>query len=220
MSDLDQKSAQKPAEADKKSDNIVLDNVSETKEKLAPEIKKEVLEEVFIEKKVEQKIVPAKVEDIIKINVEVLPDDELSEKTLPEIEQKDQIDNIPELEKAESTPEEKIINIKKDLQEPKVIIKEKIIKKELSEGELENLFQKRLLKYLKNARQARQAFYKNNLKLIADKDSLEKFTPRGVSGELKISQRTASRYLSLLFKQGKIMRFGKGRKVYYQTYSK
>ena len=276
MANLDQKSDQKSAEIDKKSDNIVLNNVSETEEELAPEAGKETAKEAFVEKKLEQKVAPAKVENIIETNSKVLAGDELSEKTLPKIEQKEQFDNIPELKKAESMTEEKNINIKKDLHDleikkklvpediknktietktflkgeapeidegsgkknikpketvdikekknellaPRVIIKEKIVKEELSEQELESLFKKRLLEYLKNARQKKRIIYENNLKWIEKGIGAKKFTPRGVASELKISQRTASRYLSRLFKKGKIMRFGKGRKVYYQTYLK
>ena len=101
-----------------------------------------------------------------------------------------------------------------------VIIREKIIEKKLSDEEIKKLYKKILLEYLKNAREKRQAIYENNLKLIEQKNSNEKFTPKSVAKDLKVSRRTASRYLRKLFKQRKVMRFGTGKKLFYQVYAR
>jgi len=120
----------------------------------------------------------------------------------------------PELEVIKNSQEK----IKNNRISPRVIIQEKIIRKELSEEEIKKLYKKILLEHLKNARKKRRAAYENNLKLIGQKNSNEKFTPKSVAKDLKVSRRTASRYLRKLFKQGKIMRFGAGKKLFYQVY--
>ena len=110
--------------------------------------------------------------------------------------------------------------IKNSEASPRVIIREKIIEKKLSEEEIKRLYKKILLEHLKNARKKRRVIYENNLKLIEQKNSNEKFTPKSVAKDLKVSRRTASRYLRKLFKQGKIMRFGAGKKLFYQVYAR
>ena len=100
---------------------------------------------------------------------------------------------------------------------PRVIIKEVIIEKKLTDEEIKILYKKILLKHLKNAREKRQAIYENNLKSIEQKGNNEKFTPKSIAKDLKVSKRTASRYLRKLFNQGKIMRFGNGKRLFYQV---
>ena len=120
----------------------------------------------------------------------------------------------PEITK---NPQEKIKN---NEVKSSVIIREKIIEKELSDEEIKKFYKKILLEHLKNARKKRRAVYENNLKLIVQKSNNEKFTPKSIAKDLKVSQRTASRYLRKLFNQGKIMRFGNGKKLFYQVYAR
>ena len=158
-------------------------------------------------------------------------DQEVSEKTLLTANEQVINDNIllpaennkekAEIKKTEpeiiKNPQEKI---KENEASPQVIIQEKIIEKELSDEEIKKLYKKILLEHLKNAREKRRATYENNLKLIEQKGNNEKFTPKSVAKDLKVSKRTASRYLRKLFKQGKIMRFGAGKKLFYQIYAR
>ncbi|MCK4540535.1 HTH domain-containing protein [Candidatus Parcubacteria bacterium] len=142
--------------------------------------------------------------------------------------QKDLLDTDESLEKLDFEKEKAELEIIKTSQEktkseetpPRVIVQEKIIEKELSDEEIKKLYKKILLEHLKNAREKKRAIYENNLKLIEQKSNNEKFTPKNIAKDLKVSRRTASRYLQKLFKQGKIMRFGNGKKLFYQIYAR
>lgn len=79
---------------------------------------------------------------------------------------------------------------------------------------------KELLKiYLSGFVLVRKAKRERNLQLILDTFTpQDKITNDRVQTLLKVSHRTATAYLSALFKQGKLMRFGTGRKTFYQKY--
>ena len=187
---------------------------------VAPE-QKETKNDVLKEnQEVPKKTLPTANEQIINDNI--LLSNDVQDNISAENNKKKIESNIKEKkEKAEpeiiENPQEKIND---NAISPRVIIKEKIIERELSDEEIKKLYKKILLEHLKNAREKRRAAYENNLKLIEQKGNNEKFTPKSVAKNLKVSKRTASRYLRKLFKQGKVMRFGTGKKLFYQVYAR
>lgn len=87
----------------------------------------------------------------------------------------------------------------------------------------QKILKEKILNFLKNnlsiARQKRKKIQRENLQKILNSFSRQdKITNNKVEKLLRIPDRTASWYLNLLFKQGKIMRFGKNPNIYYQKY--
>lgn len=83
----------------------------------------------------------------------------------------------------------------------------------------EAIFLAKLTNNLIIARQKKKQLQADNLeKILSHFSGADKITNNKVEALLKVSDRTAGRYLETLFKQGKIMRFGKNRFIFYQKY--
>lgn len=83
----------------------------------------------------------------------------------------------------------------------------------------EAIFLAKLANNLIIARQKKKQLQADNLeKILSHFSGADKITNNKVEALLKVSDRTAGRYLETLFKQGKIMRFGKNRFIFYQKY--
>lgn len=94
------------------------------------------------------------------------------------------------------------------------------IEREISEEKLEENFIQRLLGNLTKANQKRKIVTQEHLeKILADFSPTDKITNDKVETLLGVSDRAASRYLNTLFKQGKIMKFGSKKGIFYQKYS-
>lgn len=94
------------------------------------------------------------------------------------------------------------------------------IEREISEEKLEENFVQRLLGNLTKANQKRKIVTQEHLeKILAGFSPTDKITNDKVEALLGVSDRAASRYLNTLFKQGKIMKFGSKKGIFYQKYS-